>query len=261
MSKGIFLWNIARFSFLPYCKKHYHIHIQGDIPQPPFLIVSNHVSSVDPFLIGPFLPYPVSWVVAQISFQHPIERFFLRKTGAIPKSKSRPDPATVNAIFQIIRQGGIAGLFPEGTITWTGEFQDSLLGSGIERLINNLDVPILGVRIQGAWLSKPVWALRAREGHVFLHFQTFHDPDVLRFIHHSEWDWQKEHLIRYSGKNKALGIERVLWICPQCGGFRTISGNGDHAVCSSCRQTWAIDEYGFIGGCSLPEFIHHQDND
>jgi len=254
-----FLWKIGEKWLSPLINKFYHLEFSGEIPKPPFLLICNHVSPLDPFLIAPYIDVPISWVIAQISFQNPIERFFLKKIGAIQKFKSRPDPTMLYSIFNILNKGGGVGLFPEGTITWTGDFQDHLVSlKSMNKLIFSLNVPIVATRIQGAWLSHPVWADHGRKPKIFVNFKTFSDYSAMDFIHHSEWEWQKKRLVPYPGKRKAQGIERVLWICPHCLSFRTLSSEREDVVCSFCLNRWTIDDYGFIGGRTLPDLFNQQ---
>lgn len=253
------LWKIGKKWISPFIKKFYRLEFSGKIPEPPFLLICNHVSPIDPFFITPYIDVPISWVIAQISFQNPIERYFLKKIGAVQKFKSRPDPAMLYSIYNILNQGGVVGLFPEGTITWTGDFQDHLISpKSMNKLILSLNVPIVAACIQGAWLSHPVWADHGRKPKIFVDFNTFLDYSAMEFIHHSEWEWQKKHLISYPGKSKAQGIERVLWICPHCSSFRTLFGKRNEVICSSCHNHWLIDDFGFIGGKILPDLFHHQ---
>ena len=253
------LWKIGKKWVSPLVNKIYHIEFSGKIPKPPFLLISNHVSPIDPFFIAPYIDDPISWVIAQISFQNPIERFFLKKIGAIQKFKSRPDPSMLYSIYDILNNGGVVGLFPEGTITWTGNFQDHLISpKSMNKLILSLNVPIVAACIQGAWLSHPVWADRGRKPKIFVNFNTFSDYSAMEFIHHSEWEWQKKCLIPYPGKRKAQGIERVLWICPHCSSFRTLFGKKDEVICLSCQNRWLVNDSGFIGGRTVPDLFHHQ---
>ncbi|NLJ49214.1 MAG: 1-acyl-sn-glycerol-3-phosphate acyltransferase [Candidatus Atribacteria bacterium] len=253
------LWKIGKKWVSPLVNKFYHLEFFGKIPKPPFLLICNHVNPIDPFFIAPFVDIPISWVIAQISFQNPFERFFLKKIGAIQKFKSRPDPAMLYSIYNILNHGGVVGLFPEGTITWTGDFQNHLISpKSMNKLILSLDIPIVAACIQGAWLSHPVWADNGRKSKIFIHFKTFSDYSAMESIHHSEWEWQKKHLIPYPGKRKAQGIERVLWICPHCSSFHTLVGRWEEVFCSSCRNHWFIDDFGFIGGRTLPDLFHHQ---
>ncbi len=254
-----FLWKFGKSWVVPFIQKRYCIEYRGEVPQPPYLLICNHVSAIDPFFVAPYIHAPISWVVAQISFQNSFERFLLKKIGAIQKFKSRPDPAMLHTTLNILDKGGIVGLFPEGTITWTGEFQDHLLSErGMERLILALNTPIVAARIQGAWLSHPVWAVKTRKPQVFINFKTFSDPSAIDFIRHSEWEWQKSRHIHYPGKGKAFGIERVLWMCPQCSNFRTLTGQGDTIICSLCQNHWTIDDYGYIDGQPLPDLFARQ---
>ncbi|HPI17406.1 MAG TPA: 1-acyl-sn-glycerol-3-phosphate acyltransferase, partial [Mesotoga sp.] len=62
----------------------------------------------------------------------------------------------------------------------------------------------------------------------------------------------------FKGRKRASGIERIVWFCDKCGGFRTIAARGDEAVCAECGAALAVDEYGYISGKSVPEVLKVQ---
>ena len=215
------LWKIGKKWVSPLVNKIYHIEFSGKIPKPPFLLISNHVSPIDPFFIAPYIDDPISWVIAQISFQNPIERFFLKKIGAIQKFKSRPDPSMLYSIYDILNNGGVVGLFPEGTITWTGNFQDHLISpKSMNKLILSLNVPIVAACIQ-----EPGYHIQfgqiGEKPKIFVNFNTFSDYSAMEFIHHSEWEWQKyliptrekksKELSEYSGSAPIAQVFVLFW--------------------------------------------------
>jgi 1-acyl-sn-glycerol-3-phosphate acyltransferase len=70
----------------------------------------------------------------------------------------------------------------------------------------------------------------------------------LNFIFDSEWKWQRSRNYIYDGKKRALGLERLVWFCPDCGSYRTIKPSGNEALCSKCYSKFVVDRFGYIDG-------------
>ncbi len=251
-----FLWKLGKRVGTPFLRKYFRISFSGTLPRPPVIIIANHVAFWDPFFLGSVIDYPVAWVAARGVFENPYLSPLVRATGAIPKRKARPDAETIKNIFGVLREGGAVGLFPEGNITWTGKF--GYVFPGTDKLLDKVDVPVVGARIEGAWLSKPRWADKARGGPIHLQMEAFKDSQALEFIDHNEWDWQAEKQIPYSGNNRARGITRILWICTQCKEFGAFEVSGNEARCKKCGRKLVVDEYGYINGQDGIQFYREQ---
>ncbi len=65
------------------------------------------------------------------------------------------------------------------------------------------------------------------ERKIEIELAIFEDERAIDFISDSEWDWQEKKKIKFIGKNKAEGIERVIWFCPKCQTFKSIKAKGD----------------------------------
>lgn len=240
----------------PYFLRHFSLQGEGKLPLPPFLLLANHLSALDPFFIDALLPYPVVWVANRLIFQHPALGPLIRALDAIPKRKALPDYGAALHILRVLEQGGVVGLFPEGGIPWNGVSQS--VAPGTDKLLTRIKAPVVFARIQGAWLRKPLWAEHARSGPVSIHFAILSN-DPLASFRHSEWEWQRKTWAPFLGERPAEGIERVIFFCPLCDAFRSIHGKGNQVICSSCGQRWFVDEYGFIDQKTQQEFSQSQE--
>ncbi|MFW6269781.1 MAG: lysophospholipid acyltransferase family protein, partial [Bacillota bacterium] len=48
-------------------------------------------------------------------FKNPVLGYLLRKIGQFPVKRGKPDRAALKKAFEILKNGGILGIFPEGT--------------------------------------------------------------------------------------------------------------------------------------------------
>lgn len=80
----------------------------------PAVLAINHRSLIDgPFVFG-FVERPMACLVKEEAFV-PYLGAWLRSAGQIPVIRGRIDPRPVRLCLEILRAGGLVGIFPEGT--------------------------------------------------------------------------------------------------------------------------------------------------
>ena len=65
-------------------------------------------------LLAIFAPRPVHALTKQEMFEGRLGRF-LRASGQIPLDRFHADPGAIRSCLRVVRDGGAAGIFPEGT--------------------------------------------------------------------------------------------------------------------------------------------------
>ncbi|HHO52073.1 MAG TPA: MFS transporter, partial [Deltaproteobacteria bacterium] len=136
----------------------YRIDVQGEehIPREgPCVLVANHVSFVDWFVLMAAVRRPPRFVMYHTFMKLPIMRFFFRQAKVIPIAGRKEDPALLEAAFERIHEdlqaGWVVAIFPEGTITTDGTMSPFRLG--IERILERDPVPVVPIAINGLWGS------------------------------------------------------------------------------------------------------------
>jgi 1-acyl-sn-glycerol-3-phosphate acyltransferase len=115
------------------------------------LIVANHLSFVDPPIIGGLTPRRVDFMAMTELFRNPVSAALMRALGAFPVDRAKPDPRAVREAVRRLRAGHCVGIFPEGGIR---EGAQSVLGgepvfrpgAGMIALLG--EVPILPVIVR-----------------------------------------------------------------------------------------------------------------
>lgn len=78
------------------------------------ILAANHVGAIDGPLLAVLSPRPVHALTKQEMFEGRLGGF-LRRAGQIPLDRFHADPGAVRSCLRVLRDGGVAGIFPEGT--------------------------------------------------------------------------------------------------------------------------------------------------
>lgn len=140
------------------------------------LIASNHVSFLDPPLVGTALDEAVHYFARKTLFDHPLAGAILRSWQSIPIDRDKPDASSLKATIRILRQGGKIVIFPEGTRSPDGRLRRAEPGIGL--FIAKTHVPIIPVRLFGTDQALPRGALCLRPARVTLVVGTPWHPTI-----------------------------------------------------------------------------------
>lgn len=86
-----------------------HVPAEGGV-----ILAANHIGVIDGPLLATFAPRPVHALTKQEMFSGPLGAF-LRRAGQVPLDRFHPDPAAIRSCLRVVRDGGVVGIFPEGT--------------------------------------------------------------------------------------------------------------------------------------------------
>ncbi|MFO7637055.1 MAG: lysophospholipid acyltransferase family protein [Clostridia bacterium] len=228
--------------------------------EPPFLVVSNHCLNWDPFLVSAYIPKAVRYIASDSLFRNRMLAFLLRNlVGAISKTKAMADSQTVKEAIRIMKRGGIVGVFPEANRTWDGKSIDIIYATA--KLVKLARVPVVMCMMKGAYLSRPRWAIRGRKGPMFLDYYVLFTEKQTReltvdeiyhsmnnAIYHDEYEWQKQHMHRYTSETSAEFLELFLYICPSCRTIGKLHSEKNAFTCLHCGLVHTLDDYGFFSG-------------
>jgi 1-acyl-sn-glycerol-3-phosphate acyltransferase len=91
------------------------LHGEGHVPRVgPCIIASNHIGVLDGPLMVAFTPRPVHALTKKEMFEGRTG-VALRAVGQIPLSRYDVDVAAVRDCLKVLRDGGVVGIYPEGT--------------------------------------------------------------------------------------------------------------------------------------------------
>lgn len=123
------------------------------------IVVCNHVSFIDPIILGGSVTRPMRFVMYYKIFRIPLLRFIFKTAKAIPIASAKEDSQLMQEAFDKVdaelAAGHIVCIFPEGGITKDGEIQR--FRRGIETIIARRPVPVIPAalgRLWGSWFSR-----------------------------------------------------------------------------------------------------------
>ena len=148
-------WVITHFVYRFKVRGYENIPSQGAA-----VLVCNHVSFVDAILLMAASPRPIHFVMDHRIFQTPVLGWMFKLAKAIPIAPHKEDPAAYEAAFaragEVLREGDLLAIFPEGGITFDGQLQP--FKGGIMKILerakaDGLDVPIIPMALTNLWGS------------------------------------------------------------------------------------------------------------
>ena len=136
----------------------YRVRIEGleNIPEEgPVIVVSNHVSYVDPLILGGMIRRPVRFVMYWKIYEIPVMKFIFKTGKAIPIASRKENPEVLAEAYrrmhEVLDEGDVLGIFPEGAITRDGEIQP--FKPGIEKLLNDQPTTVIPIAVCNLWGS------------------------------------------------------------------------------------------------------------
>ncbi|WP_443033495.1 lysophospholipid acyltransferase family protein [Streptomyces sp. ACA25] len=112
----------------------------------PVILAGNHVHNLDgPMIIGT-APRPVHFLVKSEAFAGPFGPL-LRALGQVEVNRESADRAAVTGALRVLAQGGVLGIFPEGS---RGEGDFAELRSGLAYFALRSAAPVVPVAVLGS---------------------------------------------------------------------------------------------------------------
>jgi 1-acyl-sn-glycerol-3-phosphate acyltransferase len=149
---------LMRFLTWVFVNVMYRIRVHGleNIPEHgPALIVANHVSFMDPLVIGGSVRRPVRFVMDHNIFKIPVLNFIFRTARAIPIAPAHQDRNTLEEAFDRIdaelAEGEVVCIFPEGKLTKSGDINE--FKKGVEKILERRAVPVVPLALRGLYGS------------------------------------------------------------------------------------------------------------
>ncbi len=235
--------------------------------KPPYLLLCNHNAFFDfKVTTAAIFPEKSNYVVAIDGFVK--REWLLRNVGCIGKRKFTNDTNLIRHLKQVIQNGDIAVLYPEARYSLCGT--NAVLPQSIGKLAKFLKVPVVTLIMNGHHINSPFWNLKERGNKTEATLKQLITIDKIKTLSYEEiyrlikkefvyddYAWQKANQIKVTYIDRAKGLHKVLYQCPQCMTEYHMVSEGSRIRCNHCQKEWAMSEYGELSAIQgETEFSH-----
>ena len=204
--KTIFIGPVVNLLFRPWVKGMNNVPETG-----PAVLVSNHLSFSDSIFLPLAVPRPVSFLAKSEYFtgkglKGKLTAAFFRLTNQLPMDRSggAASASSLSAGVDVLENGGLLGIYPEGTRSPDGRLYRGK--TGVAKLVLKTGVPVIPVAMIGTDKVQPIGRkipnIR-RIGIIVgepLDFSRYAGMENDRFIQRSVTDEIMYELMRLSGQ-------------------------------------------------------------
>jgi len=118
------LYDIAKAILRPLTASFFAARVSGADRVPssgPIVVAANHRSYLDPLLLGAWFPRTIHYMAKQELFRIAGLSWLIKQWHAFPVERDRADLGSIRRALRILKDGGVVGIFPEGTRNVDGE--------------------------------------------------------------------------------------------------------------------------------------------
>lgn len=119
----------------------------------PCIVAANHCSFMDPPLVGVAFQRGIHYLARKSLLDWPILGPILPELNVIPVDQKNADRSALMGIIRVVRDGGAALIFPEGSRSSNGQLQPAQPGVGM--IVAKTGAPVLPVRVCGSYEAFP----------------------------------------------------------------------------------------------------------
>ena len=131
------------------------LEASDNMPEPPFLLMSNHQSALDIFALLSGLPVSFKFIAKRELFRIPVFGWAMKRAGYISIDRNNPREAlkAIEESAQKIKDGTVVLIFPEGHRSRNGRLQPFMKGGF--SLASRAGVPVVPLAITGSFAVQP----------------------------------------------------------------------------------------------------------
>jgi len=152
----------------------------------PLIVAANHLHSFDAFLISAFFPRKILFLTRASAYRLPPVGWFLRMCGAFPIKRGQADQWSLARSLEILKQGKVLGIFPEGRVQHSTGMAKAKTGVALLACragASILPVAITGTELLRHWPKGGEFELGLRFGSVMkVKANSEPSPEQLRLI-------------------------------------------------------------------------------
>ena len=127
-------------------------------PNEKFIVACNHLSNLDPLIVGCFFPRRLKYFAKEELFHNKIFGACISALGAVPVDRVSNSSAAsaLRGFMKLFQEGSDVLIFPEGGRSLDGKLQP--LEGGVALIAARTKAPILPAFIKGSYEAMPTGA-------------------------------------------------------------------------------------------------------
>jgi 1-acyl-sn-glycerol-3-phosphate acyltransferase len=143
-------YKACQYTIAPALRGLWRVHATGvhHIPaKGPAILASNHLSYSDHYFLPAVVPRQIYFISKAQHFDVPVQRWFFEQVGVIPLRRGEGDNEAFTRSLQVLGEGNLFGIYPEGTRSTDGKLHKGR--TGVARLALMAKVPVIPVGMVG----------------------------------------------------------------------------------------------------------------
>lgn len=234
-----------------------------DLPE-TYIVLSNHVTDFDPVFVGAsfqkYMYFVASEHISRWGFASKLLNYafapILRPKGATASS-------TVMEMIRKLKEGKCVCMFAEGARSWDGV--TAYIQPATGKVIKTAKCGLVTFRIEGGYFVSPNWSEGGtRRGRISGKMVNVYTKEqiasmsvaeinqaIAQDLHEDAYERQLQSPAKYKGKQPAVKMENLLFICPKCGALDSIHSEKDTVSCKKCDMRFKYNEYAMLEGIEM----------
>ena len=238
----------------------------------PCLILMNHSCFLD-LEIAHTIFFKRPFCIVSTTDSYIGKPWLMPFIGCIPTQKFVSDVQLLSDIkYALYEKKCSVLMFPEAGYSFDG--RATALPSGFAMLIKKLSVPVVMVTTSGAFLRQPLYnELKKRKVKVSATVECILKPEDIKEKSVKELDEILKTAFSFDNfkeqfetktvvdfPERAKGLDRILYRCPNCNAEGFMKGEGIELKCEKCQKVYEMDVYGRMNAKEgITEFPHIPD--
>lgn len=226
------------------------------------LVIFNHCSNYDHIALTSAFHYdPVNYVIARYFNYKKLVSLGINAIKTIKREQFKPDVASIKQIKKVLNEKGVVAISPAGQVSIHGDLP--YIDKAIVKLVKFANVDVFTAKLKGTYLKRPKWTKKNSSATINVEIVKTLSRDDLKSLTDQEiyekivssinvYDYQLQTISPQivKKKNKAVGLEKFIYICPKCMQKYTFRTYDNHLTCTNCGNDIVYDQYNFFKGNS-----------
>lgn len=228
-----------------------------------YIVLSNHVTDFDPIFVGVSFEKQMYFVASEHISRWGIASKLINHIFApIIRYKGTTAASTVMEMIRKVREGKNVCMFAEGARCWDGV--TAYIQPATGKVIKSAKCALVTYRIEGGYFVSPNWSEGGtRRGPISGNLVNVYTKEqiasmtveeinrvIAEDLYEDAYAKQLAAPMKYKGKQTAVKLENLLFICPKCGAVDSMHSKKDTVRCDKCDLTFTYNEYAMLEGIS-----------